>query len=243
MLLLTEKPFEYIRESGQLGSWDASILVNQPLPNQISFQEGVSGPAAEGVIGNNQGSEPAEGSIDAPRSRPERPRPGAGPNRYRAPDYRPRRPGAQAAVEQNYQTEFLEGTEVSDGGPSLLSSEVVLPPVDSNNPNFAAVVRSPNINNNRRRLPSVPRQPDQYPFDPYFPPNYPGAFPNQYPGYGPPPAAYPYQQPASSSSSTSTSGNGASASASSTGTALRKAHKTKNSTNFRISKFRSEEVP
>ena len=235
LLLLTEKPFDYIRDS------DSAAIVNPylpagPLPNQISFQEGA---AAANLEGDDEGSSsiqgtlPAEGSIDAPRTRPERPRPVSGPNRFRAPAYRPRRPGGPAGLEQTYQTGF-GAAESSSSSPTspLLSSEVVLPPVDPNNPNFAPVVRNTNGNGlGRRRPPGPPRaqqqQSAQYPYDPYFPPNYPGAFPNQYPpnsypypGY-PPPQPYPYQPPpapAASSSSTSTSGNGAAASASSTGT-------------------------
>jgi hypothetical protein len=219
MLLLTEKPFDYIRNNALDASFDNYQPIG-PLPNQISFQEGAAALDDE-ETGYNQGSLPAEGSVDAPKTRPERPRPlAAGPNRYRAPVYRPRRPGATAASDQNSQTESGQSEGNNWARPSpLLSDEVVLPPVDPNNPNFAPVVRNSNPNSVGRQ-PTREQQPRpaQYPYDPYFPPNYPGAFPNQYPGgYAPP---YQYQAPAapaSSSSSTSTNGNGAAASASSTG--------------------------
>jgi hypothetical protein len=122
MLLLTEKPFDYIRNNALDASFNNYQAVG-PLPNQISFQEGASALDDE-ETGYNQGSLPAEGSVDAPKTRPERPRPlAAGPNRYRAPVYRPRRPGATTASDQNLHIESGQSGGNDWARPSPLLSD------------------------------------------------------------------------------------------------------------------------
>ena len=174
MLLLTEKPFDYIRNNEQESISEPYWTREGPPPsNQIFFQEGATGYAGQEELSyiqqqQQQGSPPAEGSVDAPRTRPERPQPAVGPNRFRAPAYRPRRPGSPAAAGNNFQTGF--GGASSQSPSPLLSKEVVLPPVDPNNPNFAPVVRNPNGSGYGRQPPRGSLAGSQ-PYDPYFPPN------------------------------------------------------------------------
>ncbi len=144
---------------------------------------------------------PSQGSIASPVARPARPERVPGVNRFKAPNYRPERPEGNFP---QYQTDFQVQRQQSNiDSTSPLSIEVVLPPINPNNPNFQTSLPDPN----GFALPG-----GTYNYNPYFPPNYSGSFPNQYP--------YPPLQPASSSSSTSTStstggGNGGSAAAAS----------------------------
>ena len=144
---------------------------------------------------------PSQGSIASPVARPARPQRVPGVNRFKAPNFRPERP--EGDIPQ-YQTNFQVQRQQSNiDSTSPLSTEVVLPPINPNNPNFQTPLPDPNGF-------ALPK--NTYNYNPYFPPNYSGYFPNQYP--------YPPPQPASSSSSTSTStstggGNGGSAAAAS----------------------------
>ena len=147
---------------------------------------------------------PSQGSISSPVARPARPSRVPGVNKFKAPNFRPERPVGNFP---QFQTDFnLERQQPTVDSTSPLSTEVVLPPINPNNPNFQILITDPN----GYTLPGG--TPNYGNYNPYFPPNYSGSFPNQYP--------YPPYQPSSSSTSTSTStssggGNGGSAAAAS----------------------------
>ena len=180
LLLLTNKPSFTKSEGLPAAEIDQSIY-----PFQTSFQEGLSPNKFEN-FDQNQGSIPAQGSIQEPQSRPPPSNTRQQQNRFRPPQFRPSRPGQQNFQPNNQQSDRRRNPNLPDN--SNLSPDVFLPPVNENNPNFQNIYQNPGP-----------------PVNPYFPPNNPNYFPNQYP----PP------QPASSSTSTSSGGGSSSAAASS----------------------------
>ena len=189
MLLLTQKP-NYLKTGFQGDEYEGPNQIASSNGNaRPSFQEGLS-PNYFDLLedGQQQGSLPAQGSVQDPQTRPSSPNSRDHQNRFRPPQYRPGRPGQGQFPRQQQQTPN-SNPNLPDN--SNLSPEVFLPPIDKNNPNFQDIHGSPG---------------GGAPFNPYFPPNNPYQFPNQYP----PPAP----APVSSSSSTTSGGGGSSAAAS-----------------------------
>ena len=161
----------------------------QPAP---SFQEGVSPLTFSEDLQSQQGSQPVQGSVQQPQSRPGQGGEVEQQNRFRPPQYRPLRPGQRPPGRDRVRPPQRNNPNLPDN--SGLSPEVFLPPPAENNPNFQTIFNNPD----QADLPSI---------NPYFPPNRPNYFPNQYQPQQP--------QGASSSTSTSTGGGGGSAAASS----------------------------
>ena len=184
LLLLTDKP-NYAKE-GLPAVELAFDVFNQEQPVNPSFQEGLSPERFETSFIQSQGSVPAEGDPQDPKSRPPAANIRKQQNQFRPPLFKPGRPGQSS----------FQGGDNKRINPNLpdnsnLSPDVHLPPINPNNPNFQNIYRNPG-----------PQQ-----INPYHPPNNPGFFTNQY--------QPPQPQGASSSTSTSTGGGGSSAAASS----------------------------
>ena len=160
LLLLTEKP-SYAKDDGLPAVELAFDVFNQEQPLNPSFQEGLSPERFETSFIQSQGSVPAEGDPQDPKTRPPTANNRKQQNRFRPPQFRPGRPG---------QGQRFQGGNNQRINPNLpdnsnLSPEVHLPPINQNNPNFQNIYRNPG-----------PQQ-----INPYHPPVNPGLFPNQYP--------------------------------------------------------------
>ena len=160
LLLLTEKP-SYAKDDGLPAVELAFDVFNQEQPVNPSFQEGLSPERFETSFIQSQGSVPAEGEPQDPKTRPPTANNRKQQNRFRPPQFRPGRPG---------QGQGFQGGNNQRINPNLpdnsnLSPEVHLPPINQNNPNFQNIYRNPG-----------PQQ-----INPYHPPSNPGLFPNQYP--------------------------------------------------------------
>ena len=171
---LSALPFERFkdRESGAVMP-DLLLLATQPLseglpaaeidfdpfqgrPPAPSFQEGASPLSFSEEVQSVQGSQPVQGSLQEPQTRPG---PGAAveqQNRLRPPQFRPLRPGQERPTGTRVRPPQRNNPNAPDN--SNLSPEVFLPPVADNNPNFQSIFPNPDTAD----IPSV---------NPYFPPD------------------------------------------------------------------------
>ena len=185
LLLLTKKP-NYAKD-GLPAAELAFDIFNEQLPLNPSFQEGLSPERFETSFVQTQGSVPAEGDPQDPKSRPPAANTRKQQNRFRPAQFRPGRPG-QSGFQGN--TNQRINPNLPDN--SNLSPEVHLPPINQNNPNFQNIYKN-----------QGPQQ-----INPYHPPNNPGYFQNQY---------QPPQGASSSTSTSTGGGGSSAAASSSAG--------------------------